>query len=165
MARGDGSLLHGRNNAPLDERQQQQVISLFFGMDAEANVRYDEGSRTVFREVNEGEVNHEIVFGPDIYPGGAIADPNAILGVKCAVAHELSHKARHDDMTEINEEELQQIDEALTSLGAILRFHESLNPHQIRQLVSDASQRLQEFVREYRARAPAEQEQNGAGAA
>lgn len=151
MAKGTDSLLHGRNHAPLTERQQKQVLSFFFGMDAGANVRYDAASRTVFREINDDDdLNHEIVFGPDIYPGPAIADPNASLGVKCAVAHELAHKARHDDLTEVNELELENIDEALTSLSAILRFHNDLTTHEIRQLVSDATQRLQIYVQKYR---------------
>ena len=151
MAKQHGSLLHGRNNVPLSDRQQKQVLSLFFGMDAAANVRYEAASRTVFREINDhDELNHEIVFGPDIFPGLAVADPNASLGVKCAVAHELAH----------NEPELEEIDEALTSLSAILRFHNDLSTHEIRQLVSDATQRLQMHVQRRREIA---QDSEGAG--
>ena len=161
MAKQHGSLLHGRNNVPLSDRQQKQVLSLFFGMDAAANVRYEAASRTVFREINDhDELNHELVFGPDIFPGLAVADPNASLGVKCAVAHELAHKARHDDLTEVNEPELEEIDEALTSLSAILRFHNDLSTHEIRQLVSDATQRLQMHVQRRREIA---QDSEGAG--
>ena len=114
-------------------------------------MRYDAQSRTVFREINEDDdPNHEIVFGPDIFPGPAIADPNSSLGPLCAVAHELAHKCRHDDFTEINEVELEELDEAMTSLSAILRFHGHLNEHEIRQLVSDATQRLQIYVQRVR---------------
>lgn len=147
----NGSLLHGRNSTPLNKRQVDQVVKYFFGFDPTANVRYDETSRTVFRDVDDdGDLNHEIIFGPDIFPGPAIADPNSSLSIRCAIAHELTHKARHDDLTEINEAELAHIDEALTSLGAILRFSDELNPHEMRQLVSDACQRLQKYVLQVR---------------
>ena len=152
MARSDASLQAGRNTRPLDENEIQRVISLFYNLEREANVRYDATSRTVFRVIPAGDPNHEIVFGPDIFPGNAVADPNAILSTKCAAAHELSHKARHDDLTEIDEPELEDIDEAMTSLTAILRFQGDLSNHEVRQLISDAIQRLALFVAGHRAR-------------
>lgn len=143
MPRENASLQAGRNTRPLDEGEVQRVVSVFYNLDRNSNVRYDATARTVFRSLNDGdEVNHEIVFGPDIFPGAAIADPNACLSMRCAAAHELTHKARHDDLTEINELELEDIDEALTSLGAILRFQVELTGHEIRELISDAIQRL-----------------------
>ena len=143
MAREDASLQAGRNTRPLDDGEIQRVMSVFYNLDRTANVRYDEHSRTVFRPINEGtDLNHEIVFGPDIFPGPAIADPNACLSMRCAAAHELTHKARHDDLTEVNEPELEDLDEALTSLGAILRFQGDLSGQEIRELISDAIQRL-----------------------
>jgi hypothetical protein len=143
MARQNASLQAGRNARPLDEGEVQRVLSVFFNLDRASNVRYDQNSRTLFRPLNEGgEINHEIVFGPDIFPGAAIADPNACLSMRCAAAHELTHKARHDDLTEVNEPELEDIDEALTSLGAILRFQGELSGQEVRELISDAIQRL-----------------------
>ena len=101
--------------------------------------------------IDDGEITHEIVFGPDIFPGAAVADPNASLSMRCAAAHELSHKSRHDNLTEINEIELEDIDEALTSLTAILQFQGDLSTQEIRELVSDAIQRLMMHVAAYRA--------------
>tara|TARA_R110002124_G_scaffold117575_2_gene274643 strand:+ start:2589 stop:3056 length:468 start_codon:yes stop_codon:yes gene_type:complete len=152
MSKSDQSLLGGRNTRPLTDREITQVIRYFYAFDRAANVRYEADSATLFRPKNdEDEYDHEIVFGPDIFPGNAVNDPNSLLGVRGAVAHELAHKFRHSDLTEINEPELTHLDEALTSLSAILRFHDDLDPHEIRQLISDAVHRLQSYVREVRA--------------
>lgn len=143
MAREDASLQAGRNTRPLDEGEVQRVISVFYNFDRTANVRHESASRTVFRPVaGNPEVNHEIIFGSDIFPGAAVADPNACLSMRCAAAHELTHKARHDDLTEINEPDLEDIDEAMTSLGAVLRFQGDLSSQEVRELISDAIQRL-----------------------
>jgi hypothetical protein len=152
VAREDASLQAGRNTRPLEEGEVQRVLSVFYNLDRTGNVRYDEHSRTVFRPIIDGgALTHEIVFGPDIFPGAAIADPNACLSMRAAAAHELTHKARHDDLTEVNELELEDIDEALTSLGAILRFQGELSGQEIRELVSDAIQRLMMQVARVRA--------------
>ena len=66
-----------------------------------------------------------------------------------AVAHEITHYHRWRDTTEINDTRLEAIDEALTSLEAILRFPRQLNEHDVRQLVSDAIQRLQIFAQNF----------------
>jgi hypothetical protein len=144
MAREEGSLLHGRGTAPLTDEQKATISAAFYFFDRTANVRFDPG-RTRFRPIN-GDPNHEILFGPDILPGQAIADPNSCLGMRAAVVHELTHKARHDDATEINDPALEYVDEALTSLSAILRFQRKLEEFEILQLVSDAVQRLQKYV-------------------
>jgi hypothetical protein len=151
MPEQEASLLPGRNIAPLEQRKIDAAINTFYGLDRSANVRYEEGARTVFRVtiVDDNEVC-EIVVGPDIYPGSNIVDPNSSLGMKCAVAHELMHKSRHEDSTEIDEPELEHLDEALTSLGAILRFQNELNDHEVRQLVSDACHRLQKYIAGWR---------------
>lgn len=152
MARGNASLQAGRNTRPLEEHEIQRVISTFYQLDRTANIRHDPTSRTVFRPIlGDAEVNHEIVFGADIFPGAAVADPNACLSMRCAAAHELTHKARHDDLTEVNEPELEDIDEALTSLGAILRFQGELSQQETRELVSDAIQRLMLYLASIRA--------------
>jgi hypothetical protein len=152
VARGDASLQAGRNQRPLEEGEIKRVTSMFFNLDPSSNTRYDAASRTAFRPIaDDNEVNHEIVFGPDIFPGPAVADPNACLSMKCAVAHELTHKSRHDDLLEINEAELEDIDEACTSLGAILRFQGHLSEQDVRELISDAIQRLMMYVAAYRA--------------
>lgn len=152
MARSDASLQAGRNAAPLDDKMVRRVMSVFYNLDRTSNVRYDAGSRTVFRPLDgEDGINHEIVVGPDIFPGAAVADPNASLSMRCAAAHELSHKYRHDNLTEINELELEDIDEALTSLTAILQFQTELSAQEIRELISDSIQRLMMYVAGYRA--------------
>jgi hypothetical protein len=141
-----GSLLHGRGNAPLTEEQQEKISAAFYFFDRTANVRFDPG-RTRFRPINgNADLNHEILFGPDILPGPNIADPNACLSMRGAVVHELAHKTRHDDATEINDPTLEHIDEALTSLSAILKFQRKLEDFEILGLVSDAVQRLQLHV-------------------
>lgn len=151
MPREDASLQAGRNTGFLEQREIDRIITLFYNLDRTANVRYDEASRTAFRPIQGADgINHEIVFGPDIFPGPAIADPNACLSARSAAAHELSHKARHDNLTEINELELEDIDEAMTSLTAVLQFQGDLSNQEIRELVSDAIQRLMMYVRGYR---------------
>ena len=146
MAKADGSLLHGRGSAPLSEDQQKKIAAAFYFFDRTANVRFDPG-RTRFRPIaGDPEINHEILFGPDILPGPNIADPNSCLSMRAAVVHELAHKARHDDATELNDPALEHIDEALTSLSAILRYQRKLEDYEILQLVSDAVQRLQLYV-------------------
>lgn len=144
MANEGGSLLHGRNTVPLSDEQKTNIANAFYYYDRTANARFDEG-RTRFRAI-PGDPNHEILFGSDILPGVAIADPNSCINMRAAVAHELAHKARHDDATEIDDPELELVDEALTSLSAILRFQRKLEDFEILQLVSDAVQRLQLYV-------------------
>ena len=152
MARTDASLQGGRNIRPLEQAEVNRVMSVCFNLDREANARYEPTSRTAFRPIQGDDgLNHEIVFGPDVFPGPAIADPNACLSMRCAVAHELTHKSRHDNLTEINEPELEDIDEALTSLGAILRFQTDLSGQEIRELIGDANQRLMLYVAAFRA--------------
>jgi len=77
---------------------------------------------------------------------GPIGDPNSSLSVQAAAAHELTHFYRWRDQTELVPRELFEIDEALTSLEAVLRFPRQLNEHDVRQLVADAIQRLQFFA-------------------
>lgn len=150
--RGVPSLLAGRNTAPLTDRQIGNTFEIAYGLDRSANLRYDPGHRTVFRVYMEDGVEKcEIVFGPDIVPGNAIADPNSILSIKCAVAHELSHKSRYENGTEVNEPYLEHLDEALTSLGAISRFSNKLDEFDFIQLAADAVQRIQMFIAQYRA--------------
>lgn len=150
MPKGN-SLVFGRNNAPLSDRQQAAVVNTFYGFERSAVVRYDAAGRTVFRTFEEGdELKYEIVFGPDIYPGIGVGDPNSILSMKSAVVHEISHQIRHIDGTEIDELELWHLDEALTSLGAALRFRAGLTEFEIMQLISDAYQRIELHVSEFR---------------
>jgi hypothetical protein len=70
--------------------------------------------------------------------------------MQAAAAHELCHFYRWRDQTEIVADQLEEIDEALTSLEAVLRFPRELSPHEVRQLVSDAIQRLQIFCQKQR---------------
>jgi hypothetical protein len=141
------SLLAGRRAAPLDQKEVTRALNTFLGLDRLAPVRYAEGARTAFRVVvEEAEDVAEIVFGPDLYPGLSVIDPNSSLSVQAAAAHELTHYYRWRDGTEIIDGQLYEIDEALTSLEAILRFPRELEPHDTRQLVADAIQRLQIYA-------------------
>jgi hypothetical protein len=95
-----------------------------------------------------GERYGEIVFGCDIYPGASVVDPNSVLSLDAAAAHEFAHYHRWKNKRALSEGNLEHVDEALTSLEAIFRYEHHLNSTDVRQLVSDAIQRLQLFVQE-----------------
>jgi hypothetical protein len=142
------SLLAGRHRTPLEPNEIRRAYNTFMGLDSRAPVRFEEGARTRFRVTineNSDEVP-EIVFGSDIYPGQGTADANSALGCTAAAAHELTHWQRWVDKRELDQPELREIDEALTSLEAIQRFNAKLSEHDVRQLVADAIQRLLLFV-------------------
>jgi hypothetical protein len=147
MANRD-SLLAGRNSRPLSADDVRRVYNTFLGLDPSLPVRYVAGARTVFRVPATGEEGGdcEVTFGEDIYPGTSVVDPNSALSMEAAVAHEITHYCRWKDKTEIPSQDLEEIDEALTSLDAILRFPRQLNEHATRQLVADAIQRLQLYI-------------------
>lgn len=142
------SLLAGRNAHALLEADVRRAINTFLGLDAKVPVRHAQGSRTLFRLTNDENGNEvaEIVFGEDLYPGPAVVDPNSSLSMQAAAAHEITHFHRWGDKTELLDPHLVEIDEALTSLEAILRFPKQLSDHEVRQLVADAIQRLQIFA-------------------
>ena len=149
MQKGKLSLLAGRNRAPLTADEIRRVANTFLGLDSTVNTRYDEASATAFHEVADSvEVYGEIVFGPDIYPGSSVVDPNSALSMKAAAAHELTHYHRWKDKTELDEGSFGHLDEALTSLQAIFRYDRQLSETDIRQLVADAVQRIQLFVQQ-----------------
>ena len=142
------SLIAGRNTQPLSDLEVRRVVNTFLGLDVTLPVRYDPERRTAFRvsvTAQEG-VECEVTFGKDIYPGRSVIDPNSALSMEAAVAHEVTHYNRWKDKTELPSSDLEEIDEALTSLEAILRFPRDLNEHAIRQLVNDAIQRLQIYA-------------------
>jgi hypothetical protein len=149
MPRQRHVLLASRNLAPLSKEEVRRATNSFLGLDKNVSVRYDEGKHTVFRvDYDESGEYGEIVFGPDIYPGTSVTDPNAMLSVDAAAAHELSHYYRWKDKAALDGLALKHIDEALTSLHAILRYDRQLNETDKRQLVADAMQRLQHYVNE-----------------
>ena len=125
-------------------------MNTFLGLDDAVNVRHESGSLTAFH-VSHDEANAEygeIIFGPDIYPGAGIIDPNSALSLDAAAAHELAHYYRWKDKVALTDRALEHVDEALTSLQAALRYEKHLSETDIRQLVSDAMQRLQIYVQE-----------------
>lgn len=138
------SLLAGRNNAPLSHDDIRRAATIFLGMEPNVSARYEASSLTVFRVDHDtsGLEYGEIVFGPDIYPGQGIVDPNSALSVDAAAAHELAHYFRWRNKTALNDNTLIHLDEALTSLEAIVRYERHLSPQDVRQLVSDATQRV-----------------------
>lgn len=141
------SLLAGRNTTQLTQDDIRRALNTILGLDNEVPVRYEAGTRTVFRvPAVEPDVDCEIVFSEDIYQGRGIVDPNSSLSMVAAAAHEVSHYHRWKDKSEINSDELIEVDEALTSLQAILRFPRDLSSHDVRLLVADAIQRLQMYV-------------------
>lgn len=141
-------LLGGRGRRALTPEDVTRVADTFHGLDREVrSVRHEVGARTVFRvvgaeESENGEEHGEIIFGPDIFPGEGIADPNSILTMRAAAAHELSHYHRWFDRRQIDEPGMIHVDEALTSLEAVQRYGRSLNQVEVEQLVGDALHRL-----------------------
>jgi hypothetical protein len=151
MSEGRASLLAGRNTKPLDDSEITRAANTFYGLDREVPFRFAGGERTRCRVYSEdGTTQCEIVFGTDIYPGNSVVDPNSSLSVQAAAAHELSHYHRWLNKTELDGEHLTEIDEALTSLEAILRYSRNLSETETKQLVSDALQRLQLFAQRYK---------------
>jgi hypothetical protein len=141
------SLLAGRNKAPLTQDEVRRAINTFLGLDGNVNVRHEAESVTAFRISRDASGTYgEIVFGPDIYPGSSVVDPNSVLSLDAAAAHALTHYYRWKDKVALSEDKLGHLDEALTSLQAVLRYSRQLNETDIRQLVSDACQRLQLFI-------------------
>ncbi len=144
------SLLEGRNNVPLDDREKKRAANIFLGLDARVNARHEAGTRTRFvTGVDEaGEEYGEVIFSADIYPGGNLANPNASLSLDGAAAHELAHYYRWMNKSELPHGELINIDEAMTSLEAALRFAGKLSDGDIQGLISDALHRLRMHVAE-----------------
>ena len=144
MPNGPQSLLAGRNHAALSDDDVRRTINTFLGLDSKVNARYDGNANTHFHVVKEeGEAEYgEIVFGPDIYPGPGIVDPNSALSMDAAAAHELAHYHRWHNKNELTDPALKHLDEALTSLEAMLRYEKELKPTDIRGLVADALQRI-----------------------
>lgn len=151
MRSGLPSLLAGRNAEPLTDEEAVRVTNVIIGLDREVSFRYAPAERTRCRVFNDqtGSEVCEIVFGPDIYPGKSVVDPNSALSMRAAVAHELCHFHRWRDKTELDGDFLVPIDEALTSLEAVQRYHAQLNETELRQLVADSIQRLQMFAQKH----------------
>ena len=141
--RSEASLLAGRARIELSDKQQLSVTSTFLGLDNQVPTQYDPQGFTRFAVVDEdGEDVGRVYFGPDIFPGTSVLDPNSALSMRAAVAHEISHFHRWRDQTELPLGVHRHLDEALTSLDAALRFAKQLSDHEIQQLIRDAMQRL-----------------------
>ena len=151
-------LLAGRNQGPLGQVEIRRATNTFLGLDSTVNVRHDPSAQTGFRIARDesGDEFGEVVFGPDIYPGRGVVDPNSALSLDAAAAHELAHYYRWRDKTELPTNGMTPLDEALTSLEAILRYERHLKAHDIRMLVSDAVQRINIYISQQLATAPSE---------
>jgi len=77
------------------------------------------------------------------------------LGLSAAAAHELTHLYRWRDKQALEEDALEHLDEAFTSLQAIANFAE-LKPVEVRQLAADAMQRLRLYLEQLNAAAASE---------
>jgi hypothetical protein len=152
------SLLAGRNHHALTESDIRRAVNTFLGFDPKSPVRFVDGDRTRFRVAQEEQEEIvEIIFGRDLYPGAGVVDPNSSLSMAAAAAHEITHWQRWVNKTEIAQEDMFEIDEAMTSLEAAMRFHAKLSEHDVRQLIADAIQRLQIFAQKI---AAAQQDQS-----
>ncbi|WP_367873318.1 hypothetical protein [Luteolibacter sp. Populi] len=164
MSENAPSLLAGRNSAPLTQEQIHRASQTFLSLERRINARHEAGRRTVFRVAidDEGHQYGEVVFGSDIYPGQDILNPNSSMSLLAAAAHELTHYHRWHDLTALSDDDLEHIDEALTSLEAISRYRTSLSENDILLLVGDAIERLKLFVRQQATEAsPAEVSSGG----
>jgi hypothetical protein len=147
-------IMGGRRTRPLSESEVRAVANTFMGLDPSVHtVRHEAGARTVFRIVSAedsdtGEEFGEIVFGPDVYPGPGVANPNAVLSMRAAAAHELAHYHRWLNKTHLDREDQVDLDEALTSLEAVMRYEHALTPVDIRELIADAHLRLSKIISE-----------------
>lgn len=142
------SLLAGRRREPLEDDEVRKVSNIVRGLDATVDAIHTPGKATCFRvlrDVTTGENYGQIAFGPDVYPGKGV-DANSSLSMKAAIAHELCHYYRNADKRELQDDELIEIDEAMTSLEAALRFPKDITDHDMRTLVGDALTRLRRFV-------------------
>lgn len=139
------SLLPGRRTEPLSDQEIRTVVNMFLGLDNSVPVAYDPSRPTGFRvDSEDGEEVGRVYFSADIYPGPGVADPNAAVSTRAAVAHEICHHARWANRTELPAGRYQNLDEAITSLEALLRFGgRPLSPVEVEQLARDAVQRLQ----------------------
>jgi hypothetical protein len=143
------SLLGGRRTRPLTEAEIRNVVNTFLSFDRTVPTEHDEGRPTSFRlvpdeENPESEVRvGRVFFSADVYPGPSVADPNSELSMPAAVAHELCHYYRWLNNTELPHDEYRDLDEAQTSLEALLRFGRDLSRHEVEQLARDAVVRLQ----------------------
>jgi hypothetical protein len=141
------SLLPGRSAVPLDEQRVSSVVATFRGLQADVppedqcDSRHEISVNTHFRpeEGDDGVLYGMIIFGPDIFPGTGVLDPNSELSMKAAAAHELSHYHRWRDTTELP---IGHLDEALTSLDAALRYNRQLSAFEVQQLIRDAMKRI-----------------------
>ena len=149
MPRPLHSLLAGRNSQPLTEHQKRHAIAILVGLEPRIAYDYHVSAHTAFRVRTEGEEEFgEIIIGPDVYPGGSVVDPNSLLGVKAAIAHELTHYHRWADAIELPHGLKRHLDEALTSLQAVGRYSNNLSDVDVRQLISDAIQRIYLYLEE-----------------
>lgn len=144
------SLLAGRNTKPLSDDDVRHIFNIFLGLDDKILVRHEASCNTGFRVMRSesGELYGEIVFGPDILPGSSIVNPNSALSAKAAAAHELAHYYRWYDRLALPADEMTHLDEALTSLEAILRYGHKLSDIDVRDLAADAIQRIALFIKD-----------------
>lgn len=142
------SLPPGRNTTDLTDKEIKRAITTFLGLDNTVNARYEHGTSTRFIvSVDEGGDEYgEVIVSEDIYPGPNVVNPNSTLSLLGAAAHELAHYHRWANKTELDHGVLSEIDEAMTSLEAAIRFSHQLKPADTLGLIADALHRLNGYV-------------------
>ncbi|MCU1409647.1 MAG: hypothetical protein JWR04_354 [Rhodoglobus sp.] len=149
------SLLAGRSSAPLDEGDIRRAVGTLVGLDDQVPYRPEPDGHTRFVIEDDG-TGHDygiVVIGSDVYPGLGMADPNSALSMQTALAHEIVHFHRWLNHTELPLGVHTHLDEAMTSLEAVLRFPR-LSPHEAQTLVRDALFRLSQHWAELEAAQP-----------
>lgn len=146
------SLLSGRNNKPLEKHEINSVSNTIIGLtnsDREIDFVYvpNSWSRFTVQDSDDGVKYGKIIFSDDIFQGTDIISPNSVLSMKAAVCHELTHYHRWKDKRELPHGELTQLDEAMTSLEAILMFNKNLSDNDTLGLVSDALERIKLYIK------------------
>lgn len=151
---GQPSLLPGRGAKALEKYDEERITNIIRAFRYDGPVEFDEGNSTRTRfavcEDGKGDKFGKIVIGSDIQQGTDVANPNAMLDEMAAIAHELTHYQRWKDKRDLPIGDLNDIDEAMTSLQAVCAFKTLLSDMQIEQLVSDALQRLVQYAKKRR---------------
>lgn len=141
MDRSKASLPPGRGTQALTDHDKRSITETFRAHGYDEHIEFEEGHGTQSRfgvKIDGGQEIGYVKIGADIFPGSG-GSPNSKLDMPAAVAHEITHYERWKNKAELDKGHL---DEALTSLEAIMRCGNSLKRIHIEQLVADALQRL-----------------------
>ncbi|MFO8072036.1 MAG: hypothetical protein R6V85_09200 [Polyangia bacterium] len=151
MVDRDQSYLTGRRQDELTPDDISRVKQAFQALGYSGPLEFRRGHRTttgvrVVIDEHTRMPTPRIYVGADIMPGADVVNPNQRIDYVAAAAHEITHTIRIENNQEFVEAEFKDIEEAITSLHAACEFRNVLRPSQVEQLVTDAVQRLVNYV-------------------